>query len=75
MRKLLGLSVPVLVFAATAAALPARADVITANITTTWYEPECDPNSIFVGSFSYDTTAHVVTNLKGKLSEAMAGGT
>jgi hypothetical protein len=75
MRKLLALSVPVLVFAAAAAALPARADVITANVTTTWYEPECDPNSIFVGSFSYNTSTHAVTNLKGKLSEAMAGGT
>ena len=55
-------------------ALPAQAGVITANITTTWYEPECEPNSIFVGSFSYDTSTHAVTNLKGKLSEAMEGG-
>ena len=56
------------------AALPAQAATITAYVNTTWYEPECDVNSIFVGSFSYDTTTHAVTGLTGKLSEAMAGG-
>ena len=30
-------------------------------------------NSIFVGSFSYDTSTHAVTSLSGSLSEAMTG--
>jgi hypothetical protein len=59
---------------ALAAALPAQAHVISFNVTTTWYEPEEDPdNSIFVGSFSYDTSTHAVTNLQGVLSESMTG--
>ncbi len=57
-----------------AANLPVRADLITANITTTWYEPDTQPcNSVFVGSFTYDTTTFAVTNLQGKLSESMTG--
>ena len=56
------------------AALPAQADTISFNVTTTWYEPMTQPdNSVFVGSFSYDTSTHAVTNLSGSLSEAMTG--
>jgi hypothetical protein len=56
------------------AVLPAHADVISYNVTTTWYEPETQPvNSVFVGSFDYDATTHAVTNLKGQLSESMVG--
>ena len=73
-RLLLFLGDCVLALLALGAALPAQAAVITAYVNTTWYEPYCDVNSIFVGSFSYDTSTHAVTGLTGKLSEAMAGG-
>jgi len=57
-----------------AAGMPAQAALVTANITTTWYEPECEPcNSVFVGSFTYDTVTYAVTGLAGKLSESMTG--
>jgi len=56
------------------AALPAQADTISFNVTTTWYEPMTQPdNSVFVGSFSYDTSTHAVTSLSGSLSESMTG--
>jgi len=46
----------------------------TYNVTTTWYEPATAPrDSIFIGSFDYDDTTHVVTNLRGILSESMTG--
>ena len=73
-RLLLSLGDCVLALLTLGAVLPAQAATITAYVNTTWYEPECDVNSIFVGSFSYDTTTHAVTGLTGKLSEAMAGG-
>jgi len=56
-----------------ASAMPAHAATIGGNITTTWLEPECDYNSIFIGSFTYDTVTHAVTNLSGVLSESMIG--
>lgn len=44
------------------------------NVTTTWYEPDTQPNNtIFIGSFDYDAVTHTVTNLKGSLSESMTG--
>ena len=54
----------------------ARADVITAyNVVETFKEPATRPNdSIFVGSFTYNSTTATVTNLSGKLSESMTGG-
>lgn len=59
---------------ALAVALPAQAAVNTYNITTTWFEPDTAPrNSIFIGSFDYDASAHTITNLKGILSESMTG--
>ena len=63
-----------LLWLAFAAAIPAQADLITATVTTTWHEPMTAPcDSVFVGSFTYDTTTHAVANLKGVLSEAMMG--
>lgn len=56
-----------------AGAVSAQAATINGNITTTWYEPECQYNSIFIGSFTYDTETHAVTNLSGILSESMIG--
>jgi hypothetical protein len=54
----------------------APADVITTyNVVDTFYEPDTQPNnSIFIGSFAFDSTTGTVSNLNGKLSEAMTGG-
>jgi len=58
----------------TLAASPAFAAVATYNVTTTWFEPDTQPkNSIFEGSFSYDSVTKTITSLAGKLSESMTG--
>jgi hypothetical protein len=58
--------------AAFAAAPVAHAAVANYNITTTWFEPDTQPNdSIFTGSFSYDSITHTVSNLSGLLTESM----
>lgn len=50
----------------------AHAAATTYNITETFFEPETQPNnSIFTGSFSYDSSTHTISNLVGKLSESM----
>jgi hypothetical protein len=51
-------------------------DVVTNfKITVTFYEPDTQPNnSIFIGSYTLDSTTGTVSNLHGKLSEAMTGG-
>jgi hypothetical protein len=61
------------VFLAINATLSAQAQVVTYDITTTWYEPDYGgvDNSIFAGSFQYNETTHAVTGLQGQLSEAM----
>lgn len=52
----------------------AQAAVNTYSVMTTWAEPETAPNdSIFIGSFDFDSATKAVTNLKGVLSESMAG--
>ena len=52
----------------------AHAATNTYGITTTWYEPDTAPrNSIFIGTFDYDTTTKTITGLKGILSESMTG--
>lgn len=52
----------------------AHAATNTYNITTTWFEPDTNPrNSIFIGTFDYDTTTKTITGLKGILSESMTG--
>jgi hypothetical protein len=57
------------------AAMPlAQAATNNYNVLTTWYEPDTQPNdSIFKGTFTYDSTTHVVSNLQGMLSESMTG--
>lgn len=56
------------------ATTPAFAAVSTYNVTTTWYEPDTQPkNTIFKGSFTYDTATKMVTHLAGQLSESMTG--
>lgn len=53
---------------------PAFAAVSTYNVTTTWFEPDTQPkNTIFEGSFSYDSATKTVTSLTGQLSESMTG--
>lgn len=60
--------------AITIATTPAYAAVSTYHVTTTWFEPDTQPkNSVFEGSFSYDSATKTVTNLIGQLSESMAG--
>lgn len=60
--------------AITIATTPAYAAVSTYNVTTTWFEPDTQPkNSVFEGSFSYDSATKTVTNLIGQLSESMTG--
>lgn len=56
------------------ATTPAFAAVSTYNVTTTWYEPDTQPkDTIFEGSFSYDSATKTITSLAGKLSESMTG--
>lgn len=53
----------------------AQAATATYNVTTIFTEPATQPNdSIFIGSFNYDSVSHTITKLQGKLSESMTGG-
>lgn len=57
-----------------AAAPRAEASIDTYNIRTTWFEPDTQPkNTIFTGTFTYDSVSHTVTNLQGTLTESMTG--
>jgi hypothetical protein len=50
----------------------AQAATASYDVTTTWLEPQTQPrNTVFVGSFDYDSSTHTITNLQGQLSEAM----
>ena len=53
----------------------ALADVITDyNVFETFHEPETPPrDSIFIGTFTFNSTTGTVTNLQGILSESMTG--
>jgi hypothetical protein len=50
-------------------------DVITKyNVVTTIFEPDTQPNdTIFTGSFTFNSTTQTVTQLNGVLSESMIG--
>ncbi len=52
------------------------ADVLTSyKVTATFLEPMTQPkNSIFSGSFTFNSTSRTVTDLRGVLSESMTGG-
>jgi hypothetical protein len=54
----------------------APADIITGyKVVETFFEPDTQPNnSMFVGSFTFNATNGTVTNLRGRLSESMTGG-
>ena len=44
------------------------------NVVLTFHEPDTQPrNSIFVGSFTFDATDAVVSDLNGQLTESMTG--
>ncbi|HRH81828.1 MAG TPA: PEPxxWA-CTERM sorting domain-containing protein [Thiobacillaceae bacterium] len=64
-----------LLLAALLSALTASgAHAASYDVMTTWYEPETIPNdSIFIGTFDYDSATKTVTNLQGILSESMTG--
>lgn len=69
MRKLILASALLAAFGA------ASAHETTYNITTTWFEPQTQPNNtIFEGSFVYDEHTFEITGLQGRLSESMTGG-
>ena len=62
--------------AAFAAVPAAKAGTVGYNVFERFYEPDTQPSdSIFIGTFDYDAATHAVTNLKGRLSESMTGGT
>ncbi|MGA8891156.1 MAG: hypothetical protein WB493_06285 [Anaeromyxobacteraceae bacterium] len=52
------------------------ADVITRyDVVATFREPDTQPNdSIFIGSYTYDSSNGLVSGLAGELSESMTGG-
>lgn len=48
--------------------------VTSYKVTATFYEPDTQPrNTIFMGSFDYNSITRSVSNLKGLLSESMTG--
>lgn len=56
-------------------ALSGAVDVLTSyDVTETFYEPDTQPrDSIFIGSFTFNSTTGKVSNLRGILSESMTG--
>ncbi len=58
-----------------AGAASAPVDVITSfDVVETFNEPETQPdNTIFIGSFTLDSTSKTVSNLAGSLTESMTG--
>lgn len=58
-----------------AAVQAAQSAVVTYNVIETFYEPQTQPNdSIFTGTFNFDTDAMTVSDLSGTLTESMTGG-
>ncbi|RKZ70087.1 MAG: hypothetical protein DRQ44_01700 [Gammaproteobacteria bacterium] len=53
----------------------ASADVLTTyNVVETFYEPLTQPrDSIFIGTFTFNSTTQTVSNLQGIVSESMTG--
>jgi hypothetical protein len=54
----------------------APADVVTPyDVVVTFREPDTQPNdSIFIGSYTFNSSSGVVGDLQGELSESMTGG-
>jgi hypothetical protein len=75
MKKLTFVAFFILALAIGGQAYVQVAEATTYNITTTWLEPQTQPrNSIFQGTFDYNSATHAVTNLIGSLSESMTTG-
>lgn len=52
----------------------AQAAIVNYNVTTTFYEPNTQPrDTIFIGSFAFDSDTNAVMGLHGVLSESMTG--
>lgn len=59
----------------TAGAPAALAATISYDVVTTFFEPGTQPrNSIFKGTFDFDTVSGTVSSLRGCLTESMTGG-
>jgi hypothetical protein len=57
-----------------AAVQAAHSAMVTYNVVETFYEPMTQPNNtIFTGSFTFDTVNKTVSNLSGSLTESMTG--
>lgn len=63
------------VIALAAAVNAAQADTLTTyNVTETFYEPMTQPdNTIFTGTFTFDSTTDTISGLTGSLTESMTG--
>jgi PEP-CTERM motif len=60
--------------AAATAMHTAHAAVTTYNVVETFYEPDTQPkNTIFTGSFTFDSVTQTVSGLSGFLTESMTG--
>ncbi|MEQ1803320.1 MAG: PEP-CTERM sorting domain-containing protein [Gammaproteobacteria bacterium] len=71
MKRILVLSGALMALAGVPAA---QAAIVTYNVTTTFYEPDTQPrDSIFIGSFAFDSDTKTVAGLHGILSESMTG--
>ena len=71
MNKLLLVSGVLSLFAAVPAA---QATVTTYNVVETFYEPDTQPrDTIFTGTFTFDSVTQTVSNLSGYLTESMTG--
>jgi hypothetical protein len=51
----------------------AQADINTYNITESFAEPDYTYDTVFQGTFTYNTATNTVSNLQGTLSEVMTG--
>ena len=78
MKKILPMGIPLLMLAGIQTA---RADILTDyNFTETFYQvvyATSHPtwNTIFTGSFTFDSTTNAISNLTGTLTQAMSGNT
>jgi hypothetical protein len=73
--KFIGFLILILAIGGQAFVQAAEASIATYNVFERFYEPDTQPNdSIFKGTFDYDSVTHAVSNLKGILSESMTGG-
>jgi hypothetical protein len=52
----------------------AQASLVTYNVEAVFYEPQTQPfNSVFTGSFLYNSVTQAITGLTGSLTQSMTG--